>query len=312
MNRVWWALLITGVTLLVLVQWIRAWGALPVIVILVALAAITLKARNRYVGHQASGVDAANQPGRAVTVADRTSRWWDTEREIEHGARHLARILPYTELRIGSKDKAARQLRRIANGQPVRPIDWTAPNRNGGAAFGGGMTASGMTYDWCTCSEQAMPLIVSPDGSTRANVGAETCVCQCSECAPKGRYRDPDGKMVPIKPRHWRERDAEHEMLVNLHASRRAQPRGWSARWVELQARIEDVRNDRADRRAADAAGWVDPQTCRRAGEDVNTDTDEWHYRRGDWDDDDGDETPGRHSTDRPTDPIDPRPGGHE
>jgi len=313
MNRVLWALLITGVALLLFVQWINAWGAPAVIIVLGAALAIALKLYNRRAvsGHQASGVDKINQPGRQITVANRTSRWWDTEREFETGLSWLKKIIPLDTVQVGSLDMARRQLNLIRQGRPVRPIDWTAPNRTGGASFAGAMTASGMTYDWCTCSEQAMPLIHDPDGSTRVNRGEETCLCTCSSCAPKGRYRDADGKWQPVQAQHWRARDMEHEVAVNLAASRRAQAdaaRSWSGRWAELMARIDDVKADRRDERLARMAGWEHPNVRRNRGEDVNTDTDDWYARYGP----EEDETPGRHSTDRPTDPMDPRPGGHE
>ena len=227
--------------------------------------------------------------------------------------RVLGKIIPYREIRIGSLDRARKQMRDLAAGRPVRPLDWTASNRNGGASFAGGMTAPGMTYDWCTCSERARGLIEAPDGSQRPNMGAETCICQCSSCAPKGSYLDADGKRQPIKPRHWRERDAEHEMAVNLafdHAQERRFAVRWGRRYDAAVALIEDIRKDRADRKLAEEMGWTDIEARRARGEEVNTDTDEWYYRRGDYDDDA--ETPGRHSSDRDTEPMDPKPGGHE
>jgi hypothetical protein len=328
MNRLLWAALIVGVALLLFVRWVQAWGAPLVIIVMLLLFAFTLKMRNRYVGgHRASGIDELNQPGRAVTVDDRTSRWWDAEQEMAPGRARklLGKIIPYRELRIGSLDKARKQQRDQHAGRPVRPIDWTAPNRNGGAAMGGGMTASGMTYDWCTCSEQAMPLIEMADGSKRYNNGAETCLCQCSSCAPKGRYRDADGKMQPIQAQHWRARDAEHEMAVNLamgHAYQRRLSVRLGHAWDEVVARVEDRRQARRDADLAAAVGYIDIGARRRRGESVITDTDEWHYARGADSDADPDGPDlaaqgwrtGRHANtdNESTDPINPEPGGHE
>jgi hypothetical protein len=315
MSRIAWAALIAGVVLLIMVRIVQTIGAPLFIILAIIILAVLIKGRNAYVGHQASGLDADNQPGRAVTIANRTSRWWDTEREMEHSRwrRLWGKLLPFTETRIGSLDKARRQQRDQANGRPVRPIDWTAPNRNGGASFGGGMTASGMTYDWCTCSEQAMPLIAMPDGSMIANRGEETCLCQCSSCAPKGRFRDEDGKWQPIKAQHWRAREMDHEIAVNLAAGH-AYERRLSVRigraWDGLTGYIEQRRQDQRDAALAKEMGWEDIDVRRARGEDVNTDTDEWYYRHEARTDED--ETPGRHSSDRATDPIDPRPGGHE
>jgi hypothetical protein len=313
MTKIGIAALITGLVLLGFVRAVQTFGAPLVIVVLVAGLAILIKVRNVHAeGHQASGIDKINQPGRAVTVGDRTSRWWDTERELEH-RRHswlLSRILPYREVRVGSLDTARRQQAKQQAGKPVRPIDWTAPNRNGGGSFAGGMTASGMTYDWCTCSEQAMPLLSMPDGSQRANRGEETCLCQCSECRPKGRYYDQaEAKMMPIKPRHWREREMEHEVAVSLADNRRRAEVGRVTRLCRL---ARDFRNDRAadkrDEQAAAAAGWEHPNVRRARGEEVITDTDEWYYRHGFPGDDGDDDT----DDDRPTDPINAQPGGHE
>lgn len=319
MNRILWALLITGVVLLLFIYSVQTLGAPIVIIVLIALFVLGLKIYNRrqVSGHKASGVDAANQPGRAVTVADRTSRWWDTERELEHGTHTdlLGKIIPFSEVRVGSLDASRRQQRLQAQGRPVRPLDWTAPNRRGGGMMGGGMTASGMTYDWCTCSEQAMPLITDPDGTKRVNRGEETCICLCSDCAPTGHYTDADGKRQPVKARHWRERDMEHEVRVSLVDSHRAAETG---RWEHLREQLwlwwDDYRKDRRDRAAAKAAGWEHPHERRARGEEVITDTDEWYANNYPDDADDG--AYGRHANtdDRPTDPDDMnrQPGGHE
>jgi hypothetical protein len=304
-------MLIVGLALLGFVRAVQTFGAPLVIIVAVAALAALIKIRNvRTVGHQASGIDADNQPGRAVTVGDRSSRWWDTERELEH-RRHswlLSRILPYRETRVGSLDTARRQQARQAAGRPVRPLDWTSPNRNGGGSFAGGMTASGMTYDWCTCSEQAMPLISMPDGSQRVNRGEETCLCQCSECRPKGRYPDPEnpGKWLPIKARHWRERDMDHEVAVNLADSHRRRESRLARLAEQAHGWREDRRADARDKAAARAAEWEHPHVRRARGERVNTDTDEWYYEHGLPAD------PPVSDDDRPTDPIDARPGGHE
>lgn len=311
MTRVAWALLITSGVLFGLVALVHVIGAPLTIIGLIIVFGLALKARNSYVGHQASGLDADNQPGHAITVADRTSRWWDAESEIEHGHRAwLAKLIPFTEIRVGSLDKARRQQVAQKAGRPVRPIDWTSPNRNGGASFAGGMTASGMTYDWCTCSEQAMPLLDMPDGSQRVNRGAETCLCLCSECAPKGSYVDADGKRQPVKARHWRERDMEHEVAANLvagHDYERRYSVRIGRRWDDIVALIEDIRADRRDRRLAADIGWEDIEVRRGRGETVNTDPDEWHYARGTY----GDPHDEAAASTEP-DPIDPRPGGHE
>jgi hypothetical protein len=322
MNRILWAALVAGVALLIMVRIVATIGApLFILLAVIALAAL-IKGRNSYVGHRASGIDELNSPGRAVTVDDRTSRWWDAEQEMEHTRwrRILGKIIPYTELRIGSLDKARRQQAAQKAGRPVRPIDWTASNRNGGASFAGGMTASGMTYDWCTCSEQAMPLLDMPDGSKRVNRGEETCLCQCSSCAPKGRYRGEDGKMLPVQPQHWRARDMEHEVAVNLAAGHTYEQRvsvRIGRRWDATVALIEGIRADRRDAKLAKEIGWEDIQARRDRGEEVITDTDEWYYRKSAPDDEDGGEPAwrtGRHADtdDEPTDPINPEPGGHE
>ena len=324
MNRLLWAALIAGVALLIMVRVVQTIGAPLFILLAVIGLALLIKGRNAYVGHRASGIDALNSPGRAVTVDDRTSRWWDAEQEMEHSRwrRLLGKLIPYTELRIGSLDKARKQMRDQAAGRPVRPIDWTASNRNGGASFAGGMTASGMTYDWCTCSERAMPNHLDGDGNIiRPNLGEETCLCQCSSCAPKGRYRGADGKMLPIEPQHWRARDAEHEMAVNLaigHAYERRFTVRCGRRWDALTGFIEQVRQDRRDAALAKEIGWEDIEVRRRRGEDVNTDTDEWHYRMDQIDGEDEETVDawrtGRHldTDDDPTDPLHPEPGGHE
>lgn len=321
MSRIAWAALIAGVALLIMVRIVQTIGAPLFVILAVALLLVALKARNTYTtGHRASGIDELNQPGRAVTVDDRTSRWWDAEAEMEHTRwrRLLGKFIPYTEIRIGSLDKARKQQREQRAGHSVRPIDWTSPNRNGGASFAGAMTASGMTYDWCTCSEQAMPLIHMPDGSERVNRGEETCVCLCSSCAPKGFYRDADGQRQPVKAQHWRAREMEHEVAVNLaygHAEERKFTVRWGRRYDAVIALIDDIRKDRRDRKFAEETGWEHPDVRRARGEEVITDTDEWYYRRGDYDAaDDGADDYGRHANtdDRSTDPIDPRPGGHE
>lgn len=290
MNRILWAALIAGLVLLGFTRAVQTFGAPLVVIVLVVLLVIGIKIQHRWVdGHQASGLDALNQPGRAVTIANRTSRWWDAEAEAEHHwpwwSRWLLKILPYHEIRIGSLDRARKQMREQAAGRPVRPIDWTAANRIGGGFGGGAFTASGMTYDWCTCSERAMPLETLPDGSTRANLGAETCLCQCSDCTPRGSYLDSDGKRKPIRPRHWRERDAEHEVAVGAAVGAEYERRftvKWGRRYDAAVALIEDIRKDRRDRRLAEEIGYVDTQTRRDRGEEVITDTDEWHYRRDD------------------------------
>jgi hypothetical protein len=312
MNRILWAALIAGLVLLGFVRAVQTFGAPPVIIALVILFAVGIKVQNhRASGHRASGIDELNQPGRAVTVDDRTSRWWDAEAGPENTGkigRVLLRLLPYYEIRIGSLDKARRQQAAQKAGRPVRPIDWTAPNRNGGASFAGGMTASGMTYDWCTCSEQAMPLIVQPDGSTRANNGAETCLCLCCECAPKGSYLDADGKRQPVRPRHWRAREMEHEVLTNIAAGHDYERRftvRWGRRYDAAVALIEDIRADRRDRQLAADIGYEHPNVRRERGEEVITDTDEWYYRR--------EQAAGPdEEAEIDTEPIDPRPGGHE
>ncbi len=322
MTRIAWAMLITAGVLLVLVRAVQTFGAPIVIIVLIAVLSLGLKVRNRYVGHRASGIDELNQPGRAVTVDDRTSRWWDAEAEMEHGRWRglLGKLIPFTEIRVGSLDKARRQQRDQHAGRTVRPIDWTSPNRNGGASFAGGMTASGMTYDWCTCSEQAMPLLDMPDGTQKVNRGEETCLCLCSECAPKGRYRDEDGKMQPIKPRHWRARDMEHEVAVNLaagHAYERRFSVRCGRRWDALTGYVEQRRQDRRDAALARDIGYEDIEVRRRRGETVNTDTDEWHWQHGVPEDEAPDVNAwrtGRHADtdDDPTDPLHPQPGGHE
>jgi len=322
MTRVAWAMLITAAVLFGLVRAVQSFGAPLVIIVVIIVLSLGLKARNRYVGHRASGLDAENQPGRAITVDDRTSRWWDAEAEIEHGHRAwLAKLIPFMEIRVGSLDKARKQQRDQHAGRPVRPIDWTSPNRNGGSSFAGGMTASGMTYDWCTCSEQAMPLIDMPDGSQKVNRGEETCLCLCSSCAPKGRYRDADGKWQPIVAQHWRARDMEHEVAVNLaagHAYERQLSVRIGRRWDAVVGFVEQRRQDRRDEQLARDIGYVDIDVRRRRGETVNTDTDEWHWQHGVPEDgtapDPNDWRTGRHAdTDHdPTDPLHPRPGGHE
>ena len=120
--------------------------------------------------------------------------------------------------------------------------------------------------------------------------------------------------MLPIPAQHWRARDMEHEVAVNLavgHEHERRLSVRIGRRYDAAVALIDDIRKDRADRKMAQEMGWTDIEVRRARGEEVITDTDEWHYRRGDWDDD---AEPGRHANtdDRSTDPIDPRPGGHE
>jgi hypothetical protein len=82
MNRILWAALVAGVALLIMVRIVATIGApLFILLAVIALAAL-VKGRNAYVGHRASGIDELNSPGRAVTVDDRTSRWWDAEQPV--------------------------------------------------------------------------------------------------------------------------------------------------------------------------------------------------------------------------------------
>jgi hypothetical protein len=315
MTKILWAALITGLALLAIVKIVQTIGAPLFIILAIIILAGLIKARNAYVGHVASGLDAGNQPGRAVTIANRTSRWWDAEVAMD-GTRHRrlwAKFLPFTELRIGSLDKARKQQRDQHAGRPVRMIDYTQPNRNGGGFGGGAMTASGMTYDWCTCSEQAMPNILGPDGEIiRPNFGEDTCICQCSECAPKGRIRNPEtGKVEPVKARHWRARDAEHEAEVALavgHDYERRFTVRWSRRFDAVRDVVDDWRDNARDKAMAKDLGWEHPETRRRRGEEVITDRDEWLYRHGRFDEPPADEP----DTDTAPDAQDWRPGGGE
>ena len=128
MNRLLWAALIAGVALLIMVRIVQTIGAPLFILLAVALAAVALRARNRYVGHRASGIDELNQPGRAVTVDDRTSRWWDAEQEMEHTRwrRLLGKIIPYREMRIGPLyDAPEEQIDEIRRGTS-QALGWAA------------------------------------------------------------------------------------------------------------------------------------------------------------------------------------------